>query len=501
MIFAILGIVKLGTKASSESVAQVTSETMYSVWDIAKPQVGRELMKRYGNEDMSMLQWLRLTSSESEVSQDEWSAYEDERSVDNLKIKAVTTPAAAAGAAFVFQLDTDRITAGYNFYAREGFIVTVAKTNTQCIITDITVNAPDDVDITIVPMDNTNLASATNPGLAVGAELAITNGAWAAGTGSPESAVKGAIKREFVAQIFKETIGAEGTQLVNENWFDLNSLGGSEKGWFAPALAQIQYRLSVIEDGAYLMGVNNTNTTVPIVATGMNNSSNKVKTTKGIIPWISDLGSDRTYTIGAFAMSDFDSAGLYLRTQSIPTDMISLMNGATFNAELENVMQTYLGANQGGADMSRVSREYFAKGSITPDKEETGLNWSMDIGWQSLKKNSFTYVFCTMGAWSNPKLFGTTGYDQVNYGVGLPLTNIKDVKSGRSLQNIASRYRGYNGQSRRYKLWNVVGGGNTLPTTGNIQSSNDLDQVNTYLTGHHGLQALAMNWAFMFDPA
>jgi len=501
MIFAVLGIVKLGTKASGGAVSQVTSETMYSMWDLGKPQVASELMKRYGNEGLGLLQWLRLTSNESPVAQDEWSAFEDERTIDNLKIGAVTTASTGAGTPFVFQLSTDRITAGQDFYGREGFIVTIQGTRTQCMITDITINGSDDVDITIVPLDGSDLASATNPGLAVGKELAISNGAWAAGTGSPKSAVKGAIKRGFTAQIFKESIGAEGTQLVNENWVSTNSLNGDEKGWFNPALIQIQYRLSVIEDGAYLMGVENTNAVTPITATGMNNSTNVVKTTKGIMPWISELGSERNYTVGSFAVSDFDSAALHLRTQFAPSDMVSLLTGAELTTEIENVLQDYLGTNQGGADMSRVAREYFAKGSLSPDRNETGLSWAMDIGWSSFKKSGTTFVMATMGAWSDPKLFGTTGYNQVNYGLGLPLTNVKDVKSGHSIQNIASRYRAYNGQNRRYKMWNIVGGGNTLPTGGALQSVNDLDQVNSYLTGHHGFQMMAANWAFAFNPS
>lgn len=490
-LFSLIGIVSFGTKTGTEVTANLNTETMWSVWDLGKPQIANSLFKRYGREDAGLLGWLRSVSFEQAVALDEWSCYEDERTVDTLVVNALVADQ-GAGNATTFKLSTTKITSGNRFYGREGFIVTIPLTEVQARITTITVNGADDIDITLTPLRATDTIGA----LSAGMTLAITNGAWAAGTDMPDGASKGAVKRSYVAQIFKEKVGAEGTQLANEKWFDVSSLGDNMKGWYSPALMDVQYRLSVIEDGAYMFGVNNTNS---ITATGIDSSSNSVKTTKGIIPWTRELGNTISYTVGSWATTDLKTAMLYARTQSAPTTIMSLLTGANLSAEMEEELVDYIATNQGGADFTKIARTLFAPGSESSDHESTGEKYAMEVGFKTVGMYGYQFALQVMGAWSNPKLFGATGYDINKFGLMLPMATVKDAKSKGKINNIASRYRAYNGTNRRYKVFNLVGGGNTLPNA--IQSVNGIDSVSTNLIGHHGLQVVGANWNQLFDPA
>lgn len=462
--------------ATPNAVASMMTEQLWSVYDYAKPEVAMELFRTHGYQGLSSLQLLRSMGRERPITQDEWSAYEDDYIVETFhSLGNVGDP--GAGVDLTVTLDPADLDADNRFYPRVGYIVTMPN-ETQGHIYAINTTTPTAPVLTIRPVHATKTLGAVT----AGQEISITNGAWGAGTDQPVSAQRGATKRSFVAQIFKESIGAEGTQLVNSTWFSKYDTGENLIGWYSPAYLDAEYRLSLIEDGAYLFGETNTNATL-VVPNGEEGAGNTIKTTKGLVPHIRDLGNVFPYVPGTLNVEDFDQVDLYLTQQGVDSPFVMMLNGVRLAHEIENVLVDF--NKDTGVDFTRVTESVF-KGN---DKLAVSVNFQM------LTKGNRTFLFKRMDNFSNPKTFGATGYDMDKYGLVLPLTSMKDPKSGEKLQNLESCYRALGGYSRRYEVFTIGGAG------GGGRYVTSVDKTNTFLRGHHGLQAMKVNQMMMFDPS
>src|SRR5690606_12606586 len=137
----------------------------------------------------------------------------------------------------------------------------------------------------------------------------ISSGAWADGTGHPEAATRGAVRRQFWLQNFKERIGAEGGQLANETWMTKYDSGENIIGWYNPQMMDLDYRLSLIIDGAFWLG--NQNTSGALTQTSsISGAANPIWTTVGLIPTIQARGLTVNHG-GAVAITDFDTWSTY----------------------------------------------------------------------------------------------------------------------------------------------------------------------------------------------
>lgn len=459
------------------AAAGIMTEQLWSVYDYAKPQVAMELFRRYGYQGMDFLQLFRAMGREQPIALDEWHAYEDDYIHETMIIAAAGENAGAAASEDV----TVIADANGNLYARVGDIITMPTTERQVLITAINYTT---LVVTLQSVDGANLPVLANDGV-----FSITTGAWGAGTGQPLAAQRGATKRNFFAQIFKETIGAEGTQLVNEKWYKVYDTGENLVGWYSPSYLDAEYRMAVRQDGAYLFGEapplnsdGSINTTLAAKVASGDGVGNVIKTTKGIVPTIRDLGAVLTYAAGGFAISDYDDMALYLRSQSVTSQVVLQLTGAKLGNEIDAAAKDFImpatpGTGGGaGAEMTYIENNVFNK----------NRELALQTGFTVIKKGGFLFCLKPMDNFSNPKTYAAAGYDMEEYGIVIPYATYKDAKTGAKLNNFESKYRAFDGYNRRYEVWTVAGAGNGLKVI-------DIDKTNTFFRAHHGLQVVKAN--------
>lgn len=470
------------TAANTYPVGGILTEQVASLYDFFKPQVTAELFARFETQYMPMFQWLKAMGREFPVAADSWYGWEENWWHETIKVASAAPIGGAAGEDpgtgndINVTLHEDSVNASNMFYARLGDIITIPGTEVQASVWSIDVTTPTAPVLRLKPISETS-----NIGIiAANTILSITNGAFGAGTKQPDGTVVGSTKRTFYAQIQKESVGAEGSQLVNELWYSKTSDGRNVTEWYTPGTMRAEYLLGLKWDGAYTFGQENTNATL-IVPTGVPGAGNKITTTKGLVPWIRDLGKVMTTDPLTWAITDLDDVGLYYKSQAITTGAILWMIGAKLNNTVENKAKTYL--DNTGVDFTSIVNTYF-----NGDK-----SLALSVDFSVIRKGGLTFIKKPMDVWSNPKTFGATGYNMDEYGIMGPLRTVRNPNTGARMMNIASRYRALGNYSRRFEVWSVRGAGVGLKVT-------DVDREDTYLRSHQGLQVYGANQFILQDP-
>jgi len=459
----------------TDAVAKIMNDELLSTYDIAKLQVENQLFRRYGLQGMTMFQMMRSLGRVKEVSNDIWYAYEDDRIHENFTVRTNVGDPGAGNDASVTIAATD-VDANNNYYPRVGDIVTIPDNEVQALIAAIDVTTPTAPVLTLRPV-----ATASNIGaLTAGDTISITNGAFAAGTGSPEPAQRGATKRTFQAQIFKEKVAAEGPQLAKEYWYEIYDDGGNAQGWYNSAIGDAEYRMALKEDGAYYFGQQNTN--AALVAPTGDGAGNTIKTTKGIIPWIRDIGNTQAYAPGTWAITDMDEIDLYLTQQGVTSEYVMFLMGQRLSHEVENALVDYL--KNTDVDFTRMVNNVFSGDQAT----------AVEVNFSQFKKSNRTYLMKCMENFSNIKTFGADGYDMNQYGMLLPLSKVKDPTSGERMDNISTRYVGMGGYNRMHEVY-PISGAKVKPYV------TDVDKFEFHIRCHHGLQAMKVNQMTLLDPS
>lgn len=309
-------------QANSYPADGIMMDKMMSMFDFFKPQYIPELMARHGLQFMPDFQMFRAMGRERPVTQDEWHGYEENwyhRTI--LTTGTVTDPTAGVNA--VITLDSTYHDSQGNSYGRVGEIVTIPVTNVQAQII-----AKDQTSDTAHTFTLKPLRAADNIGaIAPGTTIAITNDAYGPGTGGTTPVHMGMTKRSFQTQIFKEAAGTEGSQLVKDYWFSKMSNDKSIKYWYTEGTGAAEYRMALKMDGAFMWGVNADQLTVG-GSEGDPGYGNKIRTTKGLFPWATELGKGLTYTSGSWVPTDMDQVSLYLTSQGLTSNMCMFMAGS-----------------------------------------------------------------------------------------------------------------------------------------------------------------------------
>lgn len=452
----------------------ILTSSLMTTYDVMKPQHAMELHARYGSQYLPMFQWLRAMGREESVAGDSWIAHEENRYHRTFTVKnTVSDP--GANTAGVYTLSATDLDSNNAFYPRVGDIVTFPGTEAQGYVASISVSSPTAPTLTIAPLTTTAIGQ-----IDAGTVIAITNGAFVEGSAQPTGTQVGTSKRTFYAQIFKESVGTTGTALVNEKWYKLLDDGRDIGMYYSPGYARAEYLLGLKMDGAFMFGQETSGTAAGLTVAGASGTF-KLKTTKGLVPWIRDLGKVQSVTAGSFDILDLDEASLYLKQQGIGSGVAVWMVGPELSNDIENAMKTYL--NYTGVDYTTVASKLF-----NGDPE-----MSAAFGFSAIKKGSMFFALKVMDQWNNPETFGATGYNLSKYGIIAPLATYKDPKTGVKLNNISTKFRALDGYSRRFETWSVKGAGGGLYVT-------DVDRADFYLRTHVGLQVVKANQFVLQDP-
>lgn len=458
-------------QTGSGASAGIRNEQVVSIFDYLEPQYWNEVGARYGYQFDGIYQVLRALERETPVAADEWYAYEENRYQRSITCYDVSTASPEAGGSVIVTLPTaEHEMTGKASFPRVGEMV-LTKDEIPCFISAKSTAVDYAHTITITPFSSTDDLGDLHT-----EKLIIFSGAKAAGMGQPDSTRVGKTRRKFVAQIIPESIGQEGTQFVNQEWTRAIDDGRDYNGWYNPGLMLAEYRLNRKIDGAFTWGKENTS---KITQTTGRGAVNYVKTTKGVVPWITELGKQMTVTPGAFDIADLDEITLYQKQQGVTSGVGLILEGPEIAIDIRNATKDYIDGN--GTDYTKVINSMFGGNEAR----------AMSINFKVLNLGDFTYIRKEVPAWSDPTAYAETGFNMPKYAVIMPLESYKDPESNEIMPNIASRYRALGNYSRRFEVWHdgAAGGDAYKPYIG------DIDEAMLFLRSHLGLQALKMNRA------
>lgn len=457
-----------------DAIAQIYASDIVSGFDIHKPEKLNVLFARYGDQGASYFQLLRSMGFEKEVSLDTYSHYEENRIHEICIVDAIVAQP-AVGDPITFVLDSDSLDANNNFYVRMWDVILFPNEVTGSV-TDIDVSTPTAPEITCDLNDDTEQF----PALAAGDELIIITNAFSEGSGQPDSAIRGTWEYENDAQIIKETIGFTGTEMVNQTWFDVTSMGYKIPAYYFLGQVDIDYRMALRIDGALLFGKRTVNTALVDSDTGR-----VIKTTEGMVPYIRRVGNEQSYTSGTFDVAEFDEMDYTLDREGAGNYILGLL-GITLHQDIENALVTYFADTNINYTRQTVNEVLFNR------NESLGAS----VNFKYLTKSERTFLFKRMGVLNNPKLYGASGYENIGpkLGMFLPINKRKDPVSGNMVESIGTRFRGLGRYNRRMEVWQVGGAGEGLKVT-------EFDTRNTYQRCHIGAHFRGGNQMVLMEPA
>ena len=442
-----------------DAIAQIYASDIVSGFDIHKPQKMNVLFSRYGDQGASFFQLLRSMGFEEPVMGDTYGHYEENHYHVTIHNKTAAA-AAAAGATALLTLDPQDLDANWNFYVRKGDVImfpneVMARVNSIDNTTDKT--AP------VLSVQPVNQADSI-PAITAGEEIAIITAAFPEGGGQPDAALSGTWEYDNDAQIIKETIGYTGTEMVNQDWFDVTSKGQSIPAYYFKGQIEIDYRMALKIDGALLWGRRGDGSITEVV----DGRTVPVKFTEGFIPYARRVGNEQTYTSGAFDVDEFDTMDATL-TKNFAGNYILGLLGLKLHQDIENSLKTYF------ANTNIV----FAKQAVNDVLFHRDEALSASVNFTYLTKSQRTFLFQRMGALNHPQLAGAPGYTANELGLFMPINKRKDPVSGNMVDSIGTRYRALGKYSRRMEVWSVAGAGPGLKVT-------QFDKANTYQRCHVG---------------
>lgn len=469
--------------ANPNAVSHITDSTFVSNLDLHKPQILNKMFLSKGNQGIGYLT-IRSLGFETPVEGDEYSHFEKDEAHDNIKIHG-TTGAGAAGNSVNVVLHTDSLNAENDYYPRVNDWImftneVIAWVRTITVVAGGLGGGVDEVTLELRPNDETE----SIPAITAGDELIITSCGFSEGSGMPEPAISGTWKYTNNAQILKEAIGATGTELVNETWIPTYNSAGKFQGYYRTGQWDLDFRMLTKIDGMFWFGKKITNTAgrANDLTTGY-----PLKGSEGFIPALRRLGNVNTYTSGSFALTKFDEYDRTLTREYVPTYVpIWTPLGLTLYQEMENLLVTYFANTNINYARQAINDMLFKKNEAL----------SASINWKYLQKSSRTWLFHKMDGWSNPKTYGTTGYDIEKLGILVPLDKKKDPTTKNDISSIGTRYRAMGAYNRRLiaaTLSGIGANGGQIPV-------HTIDKTNTYQIAHMGNHFMGLKRNILIDP-
>jgi hypothetical protein len=453
--------------ADNLPIANATALNIRSLHDFHfKKSVMNRLYKNYGD-GFNTLDILRLLNRYEMVS-NETMTYEEEGYDMRTITVGDTVSCGTTGTTATFNLHADDLDAAGRYYPRVGFTVMFGNVVDGFVQARIESIASGPV-FYVKPYDANKALTSTY--LYIGAEVGVFDSAWGVETGQPVGTSKGYWERTFYAQIFKETLTFGGMELAKQKWVEVEGLG-----FFNKELARVEFALDRQEEAAILMGQAGTNITATS-SISSSSTANYVYKNKGIWSWIDELGGELTYTTTP-DFTDFDEAAAYLESVGVTDSIVLVLAGGDMYRKLENMSVEWFTDPTGTGDGSALTGDFL--------KKNAGVDGGMDIevNFRAIKKAGLLFVLHKLPAFTNPFQFGISTYKLNNSAIMIPMTYVKEGKTGVTVPNLSANYVGVNGYSRKRIVASMAGmDGFHQQNFGNPIIST-IDGNNTYWLSH-----------------
>lgn len=447
-----------------------------SGYDIWKPDEYNVLMAKYNDQGATFHNMIGMLGFSKPVARDIYYWTEDDWIHENFRVLG-TVADQGAGNELEVTLHGDSVDSNNRYYPRL-YDEVIMPNESPGLIVDIDVTTPTAPVIKIEPLDATD----TLGGVTAGDYIAIPSDAFAERSGQPDGRIANVNKYYNYAQIIKETIQVSGSELTRQEWIDSWKVMPNDKNPNRPFLYHkainfdLDYRISLAQGGAYLVGKKTTNTSVVDQTSGL-----AIRTTEGLIPSIRGRGNVYPKAVGSFALTDWKAINKVLDKKYVSNNVLMLL-GVDRHHEIEDLLKT---------EMANTNIN-FAKQASNAALFNNNDSLSLAINFKYLVYGERTFHMKRCPEFHHPKVLGTTGYSYEDMAIILPL-NKKKV-NGEMTSYFGERYRQLGTYNRKYELWDVGGAGEGLKVT-------DIDERNTYLRTHSGFHCMCPEQMLLISAA
>ncbi len=407
-----------------------------------KPQVWNKLSAMYGNQQFDgIIQMSGVLDRMNPVPSSAYALFEENRYERPITVYALSTTNATAGQPVTITLaHDDHENTGHNSFPRL-YQDVLCPGEIPCWISAKSTASAYGHTITIYPTDVTDAI-----GDLTGQVIFVYSSAKASGTGQGDSTIPSVTERTFMSQIIWDNIGAEGTTLAQELWFDALDDGRNLMGYYHPGLVLAERRWLNLADGACTWSKENTNSLTQTTARG---SINPVNHTKGFVPCITDLGKNMPITAGNYDVNDGYTMGIYFKQQGVTSPIGIGFVGDNLRNDINEACFAKIDGN--GTDYTKVTR------SILPGISD---ELAMSINFKAWNVGDYSIVLKTVPAWINPMSYGMTNYNMSQMGIFGPIATYQDAKNASQWNKSWDiKYKAKGNYSRRLEVWNLAGAG------------------------------------------
>lgn len=415
------------------SASQMTGTLVSSLDLIHKPEVFNKLVGRYPLQ--TDIDWLEDMGKLIPVNADEYNHHEED---ELIPVQVIASAANGSGSDVDVTLaSASHSNSGANSFPREGNLVQFKNLATGLIIEkDIT--TPSAHVLTIRPLNSSqNVQTAA----VAGDSFIVYSGAFEEGTsGFQETVIPTTNKVSNKLQTFSEFFKVTSHEEANQTWVTFTNpvTGKKEARYYVKGEADTADRFRMQEvQGLFLSPQSDSSLT--------DKNSNKVQTTKALIPTLVDSANLLDYTTGP-TMSTYDNIIKVLNSNYAAQGEFMMCEGLNFSLANKNF---HIDFAKNGA----INYNTFGGG-------DKGNKKAISLGFSSISFSGVTFHIKRLNILSHAGTTAAPGFPYPDYFIIIPMGTGMDPKSKEMIDYFGIRYKKLGGKGVRdhWKIWETGGG-------------------------------------------
>lgn len=278
----------------------------------------------------------------------------------------------------------------------------------------------------------------------------ISDQAMAEGTGLPDGRTPRVIKYTNEFQIVKAAVAVTGSELTNQTYF--NPIPNTPGSFYLKAEADTYDDFEGKAGGALFWGGVIDNVTQQSIS-GVDSIDLPVKGTEGLVDFATLNGYTDNYTVGAYALSDFDNMAKLLEAERVGTRRFMTWDGIDLWHEKENeLLQLFAG--------STVPFLQFVGNAA---EDQPLADKTVNIGFRGVTKGGYSWGFQLLHEFNAATGAGASGYDYKNWSIATPLGLAMNKGTGNKMPMIGYEYKALGGVNREVVFGRLPGLGSAMP--------------------------------------
>lgn len=418
------------TPVAGDALSAVSTTNIMSTYDVFKPQQRRDAIQKYGGQGADYMQIIYDMGNIENVAGEKVEHWEILPYYQLVKVKANAAAAAGADLTFLLHADSSPTIPGTNPFVRKGDVLMKTKDETVGVVISDPTFAAGDWTVVVRPND-----SADSLAVLANDTFAIISGAWGEMTGQPAPAQTGVVKYDAYLQIIKETSAASGSLITNQLWFQTMEKIGDSATYWSPLVAQLEYRLNIKQEGAYLFNKATTNASLGIA------------NTNGLIPTMRSARGYQYPTGGAIVLSDVDDWNERLNKVFAGNRVYGLTTHKRVT-ELETELKDDMKNTMVEMANKSILQAIKSNGALQDSQESFSINYNFN----AVRKGGRDFAWSRLASLDNPNTYNAPGSSQQNYMLMFPIDKARDAKN--TMRNhISILKKNFDGYNRFMELW------------------------------------------------